>query len=159
MIYRYFYTFYGVFNLMKLIYFKIFLTLILSILATNVSASNTSPQLKKCLDKANSDFAMRECTNTELTRVDLILNQTWKKLQTNFQKTEFESEENKKIYKQSLLSFQRQWIKYVDEKCGFESIFEAGVGSMSRLMFMQCKIDETIKRTQELNSYIKNINK
>jgi uncharacterized protein YecT (DUF1311 family) len=79
------------------------------------------------------------CIKQELNFQDKKLNQAYKKAINKVQP----------FRKKDLRDIQRMWIKYRDKKCSFYYHKESGSGGLSDML--ECKLDETIKRTIELN--------
>jgi uncharacterized protein YecT (DUF1311 family) len=115
----------------------------LLLLLASATASLASPEPESsaysaCLQSALSGVAILECMDAELERVDRQLNRNYHRAMSEIQP--FRRDELRRV--------QRLWIRYRDARCGFFNHRESGSGG--RLDEMQCRIDETARRAQEL---------
>ncbi len=99
----------------------------------------TSPDYERCQQSALSSADILGCMETELRRVDRLLNRRYRQAMAGIQP--FRRDELRRV--------QRLWIRYRDARCGFFNHRESGSGG--RLDEMQCRIDETARRAQELS--------
>jgi uncharacterized protein YecT (DUF1311 family) len=120
--------------------------LLILVFATTLFGSSCVPlkylystEYEQCTKNTYSTTDMLKCINKELKIQDKKLNQAYKKAMNKIQP--FRKEELKKI--------QRLWIKYRDKKCNF--YYHKESGSSGKIDAMECKLNETIKRTIELN--------
>jgi len=97
-----------------------------------------SDSFNKCSETAISTYDDTNCLEKELELKDKELNKAYKKAM--YQVQDFRKDDLKKI--------QREWIKYRDLKCDFYYHKESGSGGLSDVS--ECKLEETIQRTIEL---------
>ncbi len=94
---------------------------------------------KQCLNNAGG-YALTNCMNEELDRQDKALNQRYKAVMAKLTKPK----------QADLRNRQRQWIKDRDAKCELQQT-ESGV--MSAQPWIECQIDEKVKRIIWLEKY------
>lgn len=129
--------------------------IILLLLATTFAAGHAQAASKSpveqryrasyqmCLDSADTTQAMVSCNETERTFQDEKLNQAYQMVMARLpanRKTELRQSE-------------RKWVKYRDATCGKELTGDFAGGSMTRVTYSGCLVDETIKRTIYLEHY------
>lgn len=94
-------------------------------------------------DAANGQtMAMMECTGQEIERQDARLNQAYKMVMMRLTAPE----------KTRLRALERAWIPARDAGCDREAAPERP-GSMARIIYQQCILFETTKRTMWLERY------
>ncbi|MDE1914904.1 MAG: DUF1311 domain-containing protein [Sphingomonadales bacterium] len=87
--------------------------------------------------------AMMACTEAERNFQDGKLNQVYKMVISRLPATR----------QDDLRRSERNWIKVRDAVCAKELTGEFAGGSMSRVTWLGCLVDETIKRTMALEQY------
>ncbi len=97
-----------------------------------------SDEFFSCIDNVGAPGIVAMCMDRELKRQDRKLNLAYRKLMQCL------PEERR----DELKSIQRLWIKYRDKKCSFYYHKNSGSGGLADMG--QCQLDETIRRTIEL---------
>ena len=93
-----------------------------------------------CMQHVMNEYDSIKCSEQELKRADMALNEAYQKAKEKIQK----------FRQKDLLKMQRAWIVYRDAKCGFlyhKESGSAGLGAAS-----ECMLDETLKRMVELKN-------
>lgn len=105
-----------------------------------------SKDYKQCMatgDAANGVTAgIMDCNGSEIDRQDARLNQAYKMVMLRLSA-------GKKV---ELRGAERAWIGQRDARCNRAASVEEG-GSLAQIIYSQCILDETIKRTMWLESY------
>ncbi len=121
-------------------------TLTLVLTSSALAAGKYSKQYDICMggpDVSNGiTSAMRSCTAKEIKHQDKRLNSAYKALKKNLSKNR----------QKELLSAQRLWIKYRDANCNFYN--DPNGGTMHRLFALDCVMDTTHLRADELKSML-----
>ena len=116
----------------------VFLCLISSFASAEITINS---DYERCVNTASGQ-SLNICMDKELELQDAKLNKEYHNTMGRIQ--DFSKEDLKKV--------QRLWIKYRDAKCEFYYHRYSGSGGLTDSI--QCTINETIQRTQELkNTY------
>lgn len=101
-----------------------------------------TPDYRECLDTSDGvTSAMMDCIGTEIERQDARLNQAYVMVMRPLPPTG----------KTKLRTLQRAWIKQRDTRCK-NAIADEG-GSMADVIYVECILGETVKRTIFLENY------
>ncbi len=103
-----------------------------------------TPEYMRCLeaDGGYSTPGMIGCANAETERQDVRLNQTYKLALGRLSS----------VKKAHLRSSERKWIERLHGRCVSEAASEEG-GSLANVIYANCILDETIKRTIWIEKY------
>ncbi len=96
----------------------------------------------KCVESVISEYDATKCLEKEIKKQDKLLNEVYKSAMKNIQP----------FRKKDLKNIHRLWIKYIDAKCSFLYHKESGTSGLSNAS--ECKLNETIKRTIELEEIL-----
>ncbi|WP_300979353.1 lysozyme inhibitor LprI family protein [Flavobacterium sp.] len=97
---------------------------------------------------AQTQLEMNEKASLDYKKADAELNKVYKKLVSLLDKNE----------KVLLIQAQKDWIKYRDSHCKFESDPYTG-GSIKPLILLTCLEEITKERTKHLKESLKNLNR
>jgi uncharacterized protein YecT (DUF1311 family) len=100
-----------------------------------------SKTFKTCPGMERSTAEMVDCIGAETTLQDKALNATYQKVMADLNDRQ----------KANLKAAQRAWITYRDAWCAAQ--YDADWGSISTIVANNCVLDETIRRTIELEHY------
>jgi len=101
-----------------------------------------SKTYEKCMRDAMNEYDALTCTEHEITRADKKLNIAYKEAMKRVAP----------FRRNDLRNVERQWMKYRDTKCNF--LYHKESGSAGLGAAAECKLNETIKRSIELqNTY------
>jgi len=115
----------------------VFLGISVLCIAQNKTDSPYSTTFTACIKKIPNP---NECLEQELRLQDKKLNIAYQKAKKSIQAFRVDT----------LRKVQRAWIHYRDKKCAFFYHKESGSGGISDAL--QCELDETIRRTKELET-------
>lgn len=108
--------------------------------------SRYSKDYKQCIATGNAargvTAGIMDCNGTEIDRQDAHLNQAYKMVMVRLAASE----------KIALRASERSWIALRDARCKRESSAEEG-GTLGAVIYSQCILDETVKRTIWLEGY------
>lgn len=99
----------------------------------------------KCYDGAGSQAAMTECADAALKKSDQTLNELYKQIEARLS----DDADTKKL----LVQAQRDWIRFRDAECDFQTAGAAG-GSVVPMLVAQCMDDLTQSRIEDFESYL-----
>jgi uncharacterized protein YecT (DUF1311 family) len=108
-----------------------------------------------CGDKP-SQTAMTMCQAQVSERADAEMNQVWKQVYAQMQRSDREEPATTRSdlgFAPALLASQRAWLKYRDAECQIES-YEWRGGSMQSFTYNQCTTALTQERTRQLRAII-----
>lgn len=98
----------------------------------------------ECVGSSNGiTITLRKCANEELQRQDTRLNRLYKKLMNASEHSD----------REKLKAAQSAWIQFRDRQCEYEAGSEQQ-GTMLPLMITSCHMDFTIRRADEIESWI-----
>ncbi|HEY3813175.1 MAG TPA: lysozyme inhibitor LprI family protein [Caulobacteraceae bacterium] len=100
-----------------------------------------SKTFKTCPGMERSTAEMIDCIGAETTLQDKALNTTYQKVMADLNDRQ----------KANLKAAQRAWITYRDAWCAAQE--DSDWGSISRIVANNCVLDETIRRTIELENF------
>lgn len=98
----------------------------------------------KCAD-AEDQATLNQCADASFKKSDKKLNDLYKKIETRLK----DDADTKKLLVQS----QRDWIKFRDAECDFQTAGAAG-GSMMPMLVAQCRDDLTQTRVKNFEGYL-----
>jgi len=99
----------------------------------------------KCYDEAKDQAAMNKCADAAYKESDKKLNELYKQIEARLK----DDADTKKL----LVQAQRDWIKFRDAECGFQTAEAAG-GSMMPMLVTQCMDDLTQTRVEDFEGYL-----
>lgn len=98
----------------------------------------------ECVESSNGvTITLRKCANEELQRQDTRLNRLYKKLINASESSD----------REKLKAAQSAWIQFRDRQCEYDAGSEKQ-GTMWPLMVTSCHLDFTIRRADEIESWI-----
>ena len=123
-------------------------------LVSHASAQDLKTQVKKitanqtaCLDKAQSQVDMSNCSNTAYAAGDKLLNQIYKRMIKDLSDPST-NEDDVEISKR-LVRSQRAWVAYRTAQCSYVGTSMLH-GSGEGLQILSCEVDMTLKRISDL---------
>lgn len=99
----------------------------------------------KCYDDAQDQAALNKCADGALKKSDKQLNELYKQIEARLK----DDADTKKL----LVQAQRDWIKFRDAECGFQTAGAAG-GSMMPMLVAQCTDGLTQSRVKDFERYL-----
>ncbi|MDZ5698544.1 lysozyme inhibitor LprI family protein [Chelativorans sp. M5D2P16] len=99
----------------------------------------------KCYDNAESQAAMTECADAAFKKSDKSLNRLYKQIEARLS----DDADTKKL----LVQAQRDWIKFRDAECSFQTAGATG-GSIMPMLVAQCMDDLTQSRVKDFEVYL-----
>lgn len=99
----------------------------------------------KCYDNAGTQAAMDECANAALKTSDKKLNELYKRIEGRLK----DDPDTKKL----LVQAQRDWVKFRDAECSFQTAQAVG-GSVMPMLVAQCMDGLTQSRVQDFTGYL-----
>lgn len=121
-----------------------------ALVSTDAFGTDRSDEVKytkaydECVESANGvTITLRKCANDELQRQDMRLNRLYKKLLNTAEPSG----------REKLKAAQLAWIQFRDRQCEYEAASEQQ-GTMWPLLITGCHIDFTIRRADEIESWI-----
>jgi uncharacterized protein YecT (DUF1311 family) len=100
----------------------------------------------KCYDAARDQPALNECADAAFKKSDKKLNELYKQIETRLN----DDADTKNL----LVQAQRDWIKFRDAECSFQTA-EAVGGSMMPMLTAQCAESLTQSRVKDFEGYLK----
>lgn len=100
----------------------------------------------KCYDDAKSQAALNECADASVKKSDKKLNELYKQIEARLK----DDADTKKL----LVQAQRDWNKFRDAECSFQTAEAAG-GSMMPMLIAQCMDGLTQSRVKDFEGYLK----
>ena len=114
-------------------------------------AQQLSPEYKKCMDVATTNYEFGQCSGAEITRQEQLLNDAWLKVLPRMK--EYGPDAG-----HLLESEQKAWLTYKDVSCKFFSSDDPGTGAFGRegtvIHFGNCRARVIAMRTKELNDLL-----
>ncbi|WP_295808304.1 lysozyme inhibitor LprI family protein [uncultured Nitratireductor sp.] len=98
-----------------------------------------------CYDNADTQAAMDECANAAFEKSDKKLNDLYKQIEGRLQG----DADTKKL----LVQAQRDWVKFRDAECSFQTAQAAG-GSVMPMLVAQCMDGLTQSRIDDFAGYL-----
>jgi uncharacterized protein YecT (DUF1311 family) len=99
----------------------------------------------KCYDDAKDQAALNACADTAFKETDKKLNELYKQIETRLK----DDADAKKL----LIQAQRDWVKFRDAECSFQTAEAAG-GSMMPMLIAQCMDGQTQSRVKDFEGYL-----
>ncbi|MCP4356021.1 MAG: DUF1311 domain-containing protein [Proteobacteria bacterium] len=130
----------------------IFLVLFVIVISSSPAAfagdeEKYSKEYDECMEKAGGgDLFMRECIVHEYTIWKEKVNSNYKKIINSDAFEDYEIASLKKM--------QNLWIQYQNEKCNFYCLNQNYCGTLNRLLEMECMLNMTKERNEELDYLI-----
>jgi uncharacterized protein YecT (DUF1311 family) len=100
--------------------------------------------MNKCAE-AEGQATMNECADAALKKSDKKLNELYKQIETRLK----DDADTKKL----LIQAQRDWDKFRDAECSFQTAGAAG-GSLVAFLITSCKDDLTQARVKDFEGYL-----
>lgn len=100
----------------------------------------------KCYDDAKDQPALNACADAAFKKSDKKLNELYKQIETRLN----DDADTTKL----LVQAQRDWIKFRDAECAFQTTGAAG-GSMMPMLVAQCMDSLTQSRVKDFEGYLK----
>jgi len=100
----------------------------------------------KCYDAAKTQAALNECADASLKKSDKKLNGLYTQIEARLK----DDANTKKL----LVQAQRDWNKFRDAECNFQTAIAAG-GSMMPMLIARCMDDLTQSRVKAFEGYLK----
>jgi uncharacterized protein YecT (DUF1311 family) len=100
----------------------------------------------KCYDAAKTQAAMNECAGASLKQSDKKLNELYAQIEARLK--------NDADTKKLLVQAQRDWTKFRDAECNFQTAQSAG-GSIMPMILAQCIDGLTQTRVKDFEGYLK----
>lgn len=108
-----------------------------------------------CLDKADSNYAMKECTGNAYALADKILQRSYDGIVAGLKKRtgeEWQDRNNVETLNR-LVASERAWITFRDAECDLQGTSMLG-GTGESLVVMGCLYDETVKRVNAIEKLL-----
>jgi uncharacterized protein YecT (DUF1311 family) len=99
----------------------------------------------QCYDAAKDQAALNECADAAFKESDKKLNELYKQIETRLN----DDADTKNL----LVQAQRDWIKFRDAECSFQTAGAAG-GSMIPMLVAQCMDGLTQSRVKDFEGYL-----
>ena len=99
----------------------------------------------ECYDKASSQAALDECADAAFKTSDKKLNDLYKQIEARLT----DDADTKKL----LVQAQRDWVKFRDAECNFQTAGAAG-GSVVPMLVAQCMDGLTQSRIKDFEGYL-----
>jgi uncharacterized protein YecT (DUF1311 family) len=99
----------------------------------------------KCYDDAKDQLALNECADVAFKKSDKKLNELYKQIETRLK----DDADTKKL----LIQAQRDWVKFRDAECSFQTAEAAG-GSMMPMLVAQCMDGLAQSRVKDFEGYL-----
>jgi uncharacterized protein YecT (DUF1311 family) len=116
------------------------LLIFLLVASAQAVAAKTSEAYLQCEQAALGEYDFLACMQSEIKRQDDRLNKNYRAAMQAIET----------FRQRDLTKIQRIWIKYRDAKCGF--FYHKHSGSGGLLDAEECRMEETIRRADELES-------
>ncbi|MGH7003576.1 MAG: lysozyme inhibitor LprI family protein, partial [Alphaproteobacteria bacterium] len=100
----------------------------------------------KCYDEAKDQPALNACADAAFKKSDKKLNELYQQIETRLN----DDADTKKL----LVQAQRDWVKFRDAECNFQTAEAAG-GSMMAMLAAQCTDGLTQSRIKNFEAYLK----
>lgn len=100
----------------------------------------------KCYDAAKDQAAPNECADAASKKSDNKLNELYKQIETRLK----DDADTKTLFVQA----QRDWVKFRDAECSFQTVGAAG-GSVMPMLVAQCMDSLTQSRVKDFEGYLK----
>ena len=100
----------------------------------------------KCYDDAKTQAALNECAGASLKKSDKKLNDLYPQIEARLK----DDADTKKL----LVQAQRDWTKFRDAECNFQTAQSAG-GTMMPMLVAQCMDGLTQSRVKAFEGYLK----
>ncbi len=100
----------------------------------------------KCYDDAKTQYDLNQCAGASLGKSDKELNELYTQIEARLK----DDANTKKL----LVQAQRDWTKFRDAECNFQTSLAAG-GSMMPMLIAQCMDDLTQLRVKNFEGYLK----
>ena len=100
----------------------------------------------KCYDDAKTQYDLNQCAGASLGKSDKELNELYTQIEARLK----DDANSKKL----LVQAQRDWTKFRDAECNFQTSLAAG-GSMLPMLVAQCMDDLTQLRVKNFEGYLK----
>ncbi|MER9618033.1 lysozyme inhibitor LprI family protein [Mesorhizobium sp. M0207] len=100
----------------------------------------------KCYDAAKDQAAANECADAASKKSDNKLNELYKQIETRVK----DDVDTKTLFVQA----QRDWVKFRDAECSFQTVGAAG-GSVMPMLVAQCMDSLTQSRVKDFEDYLK----
>jgi uncharacterized protein YecT (DUF1311 family) len=99
----------------------------------------------KCYDDAKDQAALNECADAAFKKSDKKLNELYKQIEARLK----DDADAKKL----LIQAQRDWVKFRDAECNFQTAEAAG-GSMMPMLVAQCMDGLAQARAKDFEGYL-----
>lgn len=99
----------------------------------------------KCYDDAQDQAALNACADAALKKSDKKLNELYKQIEARLK----DDADTKKL----LVQAQRDWVKFRDAECSFQTAQAAG-GSVMPMLVAQCMDGLTQSRIKDFEGYL-----
>lgn len=99
----------------------------------------------KCYDEAETQAALNECADAAFKEADKKLNDLYKQIEARLS----DDADTRKL----LVQAQRDWLRFRDAECGFQTAAAAG-GSMMPMLVAQCMEGLTQSRVKDFEGYL-----
>lgn len=99
----------------------------------------------KCYDDAKDQASMNECADAAFKESDKKLNELYKQIEARLS----DDADTKKL----LIQAQRDWVKFRDAECSFQTAGAAG-GSMTPMLIAQCMDGLAQARVKDFEGYL-----
>ena len=104
---------------------------------------------KVCMDKAQSNVDMKECSGNAYRAADKVLNQVYAQTVAGLKVPDlFQS--NKEILRR-LIASEKAWISFRDADCDLQGTSMLG-GTGESLVISECYVEKTISRVKDLSA-------
>ncbi|GLS40413.1 hypothetical protein GCM10010869_60100 [Mesorhizobium tianshanense] len=100
----------------------------------------------KCYDAAKDQPALNACADAAFKKSDKKLNELYKQIEVRLK----DDADSKKL----LVQAQRDWVKFRDAECSFQTTGAAG-GSMMPMLVAQCMDSLAQSRVKDFEGYLK----
>ncbi|TIO34900.1 lysozyme inhibitor LprI family protein [Mesorhizobium sp.] len=100
----------------------------------------------KCYDAAQDQAALNQCADAAFKKSDKKLNDLYKQIEARLK----DDADTKKL----LVQAQRDWVKFRDAECSFQTAGAAG-GSMMPMLTAQCMDSLAQSRVKDFEGYLK----
>jgi uncharacterized protein YecT (DUF1311 family) len=100
----------------------------------------------KCYDAAKDQPALNACADAAFKKSDKKLNELYKQIEARLK----DDADSKKL----LIQAQRDWVKFRDAECNFQTAGAAG-GSMMPMLIAQCMDSRAQSRVTDFEGYLK----
>ena len=105
---------------------------------------------KVCMDKAESNVAMKECSADAYEAADKILNQVYSSQVAALKKSDPVGD-NQEILRR-LIASEKAWISFRDADCEYQGTSMLG-GTGESLVVSECNVEKTVSRAKQLATF------